>query len=287
MRITDRLWGALAAASAVALAAGSAQAVPQFTPTASARVHTLGSGEPGVVWNNAGIVYTAGTSSLAINGVVDVMNYYDPGNGGCPTDSAGSTCNVNYGPDLNLSILATYLGASVTPVGGGYYDIVLNFQSSGGTDIVWTDPTDGNSVMLQANWVAGTFGGNPTPGLQVSGAYCDGIGGCGAAGVQGDLVTIGFAQVNNSTLYANLFNSGGPQGVLLDFHENFSLIPSVDSIAAYLIANAGALPDFTGQAQGQIFRVDTGEFVIPEPSTALLLGLGLFGMAARGRRAKR
>jgi len=286
MRITDRLWVALAAMSAVALAAGSAQAVPQFTPSASQRVHTLGSGESGVVWNQGAIVYDADTLSLVINGQVDELNYY--GNAGCPTD-AGSNCVESYAlGNLDFSLLATYLGAAVTPVGGGYYDIVLNFESTGGVDIQWTDPSDGNSLMLEASWVAGTFGGNPTPGLTVSGVYCDGNVLCGGvAGVQGDLITIGFAVANTSTLYANLFDSGGAEQILLDFNENFSLVPGVDTIAAYLIANAGALPDFTGEAQGQIFRVDTGEFVIPEPSTALLLGFGLIGLGAAGRRTRR
>jgi hypothetical protein len=46
------------------------------------------------------------------------------------------------------------------------------------------------------------------------------------------------------------------------------------------------LPDFTADGAGQIFRVVEGDFVIPEPATALLFGLGLVGLAAvsgRGR----
>jgi len=287
MRTTNRIGIAFAALAAVALAAGTAQAVPQFTPTATARVHTLASGEPGVVWNQGAIVYTASNSTLAINGQVDELNHYDPLNGLCPTD-AGSNCTFSYPlGNLDFSMLAVYIGAAVTPVGGGYYDIVLGFESTGGVDIQWTDPSDGNSVMLEASWVAGNFGGNPTPGLTVSGVYCDGVGGCGAAGVQGDLITIGFAQVDSATLYADLFDSGSAEQILLDFNENFGLTPDVNTIAAYLLANAGQLPDFTGEAQGQIFRVDTGEFVIPEPSTALLFGVGLAGLGVVKRRQRR
>jgi hypothetical protein len=291
MRITDRLWAALAAASAVTLAGGSAQAVPQYLPSATARVHTLNSGETGVAWNTSGlgvggqIVYTSATSNLALTGVVDVMNYYDSANGLCPTDS-GSNCAINYGPDLNLTLLATYIGATFTPVGGGNTDIVLNFQSTGGTDITWTDPADGNSVMLRASWTAGNFNGSPTPGLQVVGTYCDGVGGCGPAGLQGDPLAIGFATLDLSTPYATLFDSGiGNPSIMLNLSEFFDFAPSINAIAAYLLLN-GTLPDFTGEGQGQIFRVDTGEFLIPEPSTALLVGLGLLGLGAASRRIK-
>ena len=191
-------------------------------------------------------------------------------------------------------MLAEFIGVTVTPTGGGYYDIVLDFQSTGGTDIVWTDPADGNSVMLAASWTAGTFIGNPTPGLQVISTYCDGIGGCGPAGLTGDPLAIGFALIDTSTLYADLFDSDGnpftSNSIMLDFSELFDFVDptarSIDAIAAYVIANS-TLPDFTGEGEGQLYRVDTGEFVIPEPSTALLLGLGIAGLGAVRRRSHR
>ena len=73
---------------------------------------------------------------------------------------------------------------------------------------------------------------------------------------------------------------------MLNLSEFFDFTPSINAIAAYLIAN-GTLPDFTGEGQGQIFRVDTGEFVIPEPSTVLLLGLGIAGLGVVRRRSNR
>jgi hypothetical protein len=295
MRITGRIAVGMASLAAIALAAGSAQAAPQFTPTATALVHTLASGEPGVTWNTGGVnvngqvVYTAGTSSLAMGGEIDVMNYYDSLNGSCPSDG-GSNCTFNYGPNLDFEVLANFIDADVTASGGGFYDIVLNFQSTGGTDITWTDPADGDSVMLEASWVAGTFLGNPTPGLQVIGTYCDGIGGCGAAGIQGDPLVVGFALIDGGSLYASMFDSDAnpftQNSILLDLSEFFDFDPTIDSIAAYVLAN-DTLPDFTGEGEGQIFRLETGDFVIPEPGTALLFGLGLVGLGAARRRIDR
>jgi hypothetical protein len=129
----------------------------------------------------------------------------------------------------------------------------------------------------------------------VQSTYCDGVGGCGAAGVQGDPLAIGFALIDNSTLYANLFDSDSnpftSNSIMLDLSELFDFDSvaaggGIDAIAAYVIAN-GTLPDFTGEGEGQLYRVDTGEFVIPEPSTALLLGLGIAGLGVVRRRSSR
>jgi PEP-CTERM motif-containing protein len=184
-------------------------------------------------------------------------------------------------------VLAQFIGVTVTPTGGGLYDIVLDFQTAGGTDITWTDPADGNSVMLSASWTSGTFNSSPTPGLQVISTYCDGVGGCGPAGLTGDPLAIGFALIDNLSLYAGLFDSDGNpltnNSVMLDFSELFDFSPDINTIAAYVIAN-NDLPDFTGEGEGQLYRVDTGEFVIPEPSTALLFGLGIAGLGMVRRR---
>ena len=305
MRTTNRIGIALAAFSAIALAAGTAQAVPQFTPTATTLVHTVFSGEPGVPWTtqvDAGdqVVYDSNTSSLAITGSITAVNYYDSLNGSCPTDS-GSNCPFAFATPLDFSVLATFIGVNISAgVDPGSTNIVLDFQTSGGTDIVWTDPLDGNSVMLEASWTAGDFLGNPTPGLQVQATYCDGNAGCGGvAGLTGDPLAIGFALLDNSKPFAAMFDSDGnpftTNSIMLDFSELFDFVSSdpgvappggIDEIAAYVIAN-NSLPDFTGEGEGQLYRVDTGDFVIPEPSTALLLGLGVAGLGAVRRRSHR
>jgi hypothetical protein len=120
--------------------------------------------------------------------------------------------------------------------------------------------------------------------------YCDGVGGCGPAGLTGDPLAIGFALIDNSSLYAGLFDSDSNpltvNSIMLDFSELFDFDPTEDAIAAYLLAN-NDLPDFTGEGEGQLYRVETGEFVIPEPSTALLLGLGIAGLGVVRRRNQR
>lgn len=90
-----------------------------------------------------------------------------------------------------------------------------------------------------------------------------------------------------------MFDSDGnpftANSVMLDFSELFDFTPDIDSIAAYLLdpeQGNGSLPDFEGEGEGQLFRVDTGDFVIPEPSTALLFGLGIAGLAAVRRNRK-
>jgi hypothetical protein len=295
MRISHRVGFAFVAAVGIALVAGRAQALPQFVPTATAKAHTVFSGEAGFTWNTGGlnvngqIVYTDATNLLSIEGEIDAANYYDPLNGSCPTDS-GSNCTFNYGPNLDFSVLAQFIGVTITDTGGGLFDIVLDFQTAGGTDIVWTDPADGDSVMLSASWTSGTFDGNPTPGLQVISQYCDGVGGCGPAGLTGDPLAIGFALIDNASLYASLFDSDAnpltTNSVMLDFSELFDFDPDINTIAAYVLAN-NDLPDFTGEGEGQLYRVDTGEFVIPEPSTALLFGLGVAGLGVLRRRNDR
>ena len=126
--------------------------------------------------------------------------------------------------------------------------------------------------------------------LRSTGGTCPPKDGCGVAGVQGDPLAIGFALIDNLTLYAAMFDSDAnpftSNSIMLDFSELFNFSPDINAIAAYAIAN-NTLPDFTGEGQGQLYRVDTGEFVIPEPSTALLLGLGIAALGAVRRRSHR
>jgi hypothetical protein len=248
-------------------------------------MHTVTSGESGTTYNTAGpgegITYSSGTGMLDIMGSIDALHYYDPLNGLCPTD-AGSDCAFNFGPNLNLEVHASYVDMVVTPVGGGFFTIDIEFESTGGVDIMWTDPTDSDSVQLAAMWTGGTFLGQPTTGLMASTVYDS-----NTETVVAPISVVGFAVLDPLTPFAGLFGTGTPgdQQIQLD------ITTFVDLDVSQLIADSfaqGSLTDFTASIDGgQIFRVASGDFVIPEPTTGVLVGLGLAGMAAMRRREER
>jgi hypothetical protein len=272
------------------LVAGSAFAVPQFTPSPTALLHTLTGQpgqQPGVLYNSGGtgsgasggqIVYTntgGGTGNLDISSRVDVMNYYDPNNGACATD-LGSNCSYNFATDLDFTVQAVLNGLAVVDYGGGYFGIDIMFETAGGgSDFSWTDPTDGNSNMLSATWTAGTFNNNPTTGLQASLIYDTNTN----TVLNDDITVTGFATITGG-LYASMF---GADLVLVDLSNFFDFSPTFSTITAQVL-NTGEVPSFTAEINGEIFRVDSGQFV-PEPGTALLVGLGLAVLGRRGRRS--
>jgi len=284
---------ALAAFVASVVASGAAQAV-QFTPTATARAHTLGN-PPGIEYNSGGLgvggqlAYDAGTQTLTLGGAVDVINFYDPANGACPTDSLGSTCSFNTNPDLALAMDAKLAAVTVQPLGGGFYNIIADFQSTPNSlpDVVWTDPTDSTQV-LRGNWVAGTyddgFGPTATSGLTAFVLYDSNTG--TATLKLAD--TRGFLAADPSTLYASLFANGDGNYFALDIGsiDQFSdgAGGGLDAIVAAALQN-GSFPSFTAEINGQLYRVATGSFEVPEPGTAPLLALGLGVLAARRRRS--
>lgn len=265
-----------------------ASAVLQHVPSATARLHTLSSGQPGALWNTSGaggqLSYDSNTGVATLTAGLDILNWF--GDGGCATD-AGSNCSYNYGPDLAISLDAALAGIVVTPVGGPFVNITLNFQTTANAlpDLAVSDPTDpGFGNVLEGDWTSGFFNGNPTTGLSVSVLYDTTF--PGSATFASANVS-GFLAIDGSTAYASLFESGSNYlGLNIATLSGFSdgLGGDLDDIVAFAIAN-GDLPSFTAEGNGQVYRLTSSDFVVPEPTTALLLAGGLALLGARRNRS--
>lgn len=261
----------------------------QFTPTATARLHTLASGQPGAQWNTGGLgaggelSFDSGTGVATLTADLDVMNWFDPADGACSTDG-GSNCTYNFGPDLDVSLDAQFSGVVVTPVSGSLVNVTLNFATTanGAPDLVVTDPSDvGFGSVLEGDWQAGLYGGNPTPGLSISVLFDTSSGTATFSTAQ----VSGFLAIDGSTAYASLFESGSSYfGLQIASLSNFDSpgVGNLDDIIAGAV-QSGTLPSFSAEGNGQVYRLTTGDFVVPEPTTALLLGAGLALLGARRR----
>jgi len=282
MRGQSGIGFARAAALAVALTfvAGTASAFQFTLPSTDTRLHTIGSGQPGAEWTTGGLgsngdlSYDSGTELLDFDAEVDVLNYFDPNVGSCPTD-VGSNCAENFSTNLDLSVVASLAGISVNSLGGTFFELIVDFETTGGTDVTITDPTD-NTVLLSAAWQAGTFLGSPTTGLSASVIFDASDGGS----VIGDLTLVGFLDVTAGD-YAQLFESGSSR-LAIAIGEGFDFTPTLTTLAAGIVSS-GSLGSFTAEGEGQLYRAQAGEFV-PEPQAALLIALGLLGAWTARRR---
>lgn len=263
----------------------------QLVPSGTARLHTLASNQPGAQWNTGGtgsggqLSYDANTGVATLTAGLDVLNWFDPSNGGCATDT-GSNCSFNYGPDLSVTLDAALSGIVVTPVGGPFVNITLNFETTANAlpDLAVADPTDpGFGNVLEGDWTSGFFNGNPTTGLSVSVLFDTTF--PGSATFASANVS-GFLAIDGSTAYAGLFESGSNYlGLNIATLSNFSGAGGdLDDIVAAAV-NTGILPSFTAEGNGQVFRLTSSDFVVPEPTTALLLAGGLALLGARRSRA--
>ena len=108
-----------------------------------------------------------------------------------------------------------------------------------------------------------------------------------------DPSVIGISTVDPNALYESLFqvDPNDPNSLALDLSEFFDYSPTLIALIQDTIDPNNTnndIPSFTAEGQGQIFRVNAGQFEpIPEPSTGLLLGIGLGLLAWVGRSAGR
>lgn len=277
------LFASIAAWCGALLLAGSASAVLQYTPTATALLHTIGSGQPGAEWNTGGsgsgvtggqISYD-GAGTLTVSAQLDVLNWYDPAPGsGCELDTT-TNCSFNYSPNLDIMLQASLDGVTVTPINAQYATVMVSFGTTGGTDLTFYD---GATNALLGKVQAGQFNGNPTDGLQATVTW----------DYVNDQVAGGLTIVNGQ---AFISATGGPYASLFGgdtFGIGFATVQDIAGAGGGLnevvraAINTGVLPAFTAEANGQILNTVNGSFV-PEPSSWLLLGSALGGLLLRRR----
>jgi hypothetical protein len=271
-------------------------AAEQFVLNGDERLNTFGSGLPGTDYQTAvdGADYDqiggsgAHPGQLVVTGSVQSLNYHLDG-------APGFNINQPFGPDLQFTLTAELLNSVVNDLGGGFYELVLEYGGVAGVDLTLTDPFD-SSLLLQAELAAGTLNGQPVAPVTASAVVNTNL----AIPQNVQFSTFALFQVTGGP-YASLFGPGGLGGLdtplstgsstsleIGDLDGNFDF----DDLYAALLAppNPGDISQVlshTAHAAGQVFGLTSSQFQTPEPTALSLLALGLAALAGarRSRRA--
>jgi hypothetical protein len=127
---------------------------------------------------------------------------------------------------------------------------------------------------------AGTLFSTPTDGIAASVFYDTGTGTVfGGGTLEGTAIIKAKGGPHASLLEADFL--GIAFGSLSAWEDGTGSATTLDAlICASLLAET--LVDFSAQGEGQVFNLESGDFVVPEPSVMGLLAFGLFGLARAG-----
>lgn len=267
-------------AAAAWLVASPALAI-QFTPGIGDTLNTFQSGDPGSPFNTGpgGVDYDGVGSGDPHEGEMVVT-------GQIPSLYINGSTQITFGlGDIEFSLDAELVSATVSVINPTLAQLMVTFQGTadGQPDLVLTDPSD-NTVLLESDLVAGTLNGNPVAPITAS-VFFDPTN----VAAQPNAQAFAFFQtIVNGNPWESLFDDGvgtlNDSGLAQTLISNF--VPGFDQIVADTLAN-GTLPSFDAEANGFIFALDSTQFEVPEPGTALLLGGAALAMAAVARRRGR
>jgi len=277
-----------AAGLAASLLLASQATALQLTLSGDERLNIFGSGLPGTPYNTpvGGVDYDGVGSGdphegeVHITGNLPQLNYHTTGD-------PGTNVAFNFGPALDFTLEAELSNITLNPLGGTNVQIVMEFSGTadGMADLVISDSGD---VVVRADLVAGVLNGNPVEALTAVSGSVD----LAAPPENIVLQTFAFFQIRSGSAYASLFDDGLGSlnnsistGIVTNFDTGdadpeFDFDDMVNEVAA-----SNPLPSNTATAQGAVWAVSSSTFVVPEPGTGVLLGLGLLGVATRRRRS--
>ena len=276
-----------AAAIAILAVAGSAGA-SRITLTGDERINTLTGGLAGTSYltPSGGVDYDeiggggAHPGEVLVTGTIGPLNYHT-------TDAPGVNITEPL-VDLDFTLRAELLGIDAVNKGGSIYDITLSYGTAtptlGEWDLIVTDPDDGDALVFRADLIAGTFFGQEVAPIEVSDTNVDISSNDNPIFTATALLTPDF-----TTEYSDLFytDTGQPLSAAFSFSQVLNWNPGFTTIGSSLTGEPPTLISHTAQATGSAFGVESAFFIpIPEPATAVLMGLGLVWLGVRCRRGR-